>query len=85
MEILNTPTDIRVFPRTFDYFSTVWDVGCFYQDHASRRNAKLQKYINILKGKTEKCRKKTNVSNNHLSTVYLKSSEKIICAISEIQ
>ena len=29
-------------------FSTVWDVGWFYQDHASRVNAKLQKYINIL-------------------------------------
>ena len=28
--------------------STVWDVGWFYQDHASRVNAKLQKYINIL-------------------------------------
>ena len=45
-----------------------------------------KKYINILLGKTEKWRvKKINLSNNHLWTVYLKSSEKIIFAISEIQ
>ena len=35
--------------------------------------------------KPKSAEKKSNISQNHLSTAYLKSSEKIICAISEIQ
>ena len=31
-------------------FSTVWDVGWFYQDHASRVNAKLQKIYQYFVG-----------------------------------
>ena len=59
MEILNTRTDIRVFPRTFDYFSTMWDVGWFYQDHTSRVNAKLQKIYQYFVGKNRKRGRKT--------------------------
>ena len=67
-------------------FSTVWDVGWFYQDHASRRTAKLQKKISVFcKVKPKSGEKKSNISKNHLWTVYLKCSEKIKCAISEIQ
>ena len=67
-------------------FSTVWDTCWFYQDHASRRNAKLQKIYQYFVGQNRKVeRKNSNISKNHLSTVYLKSSEKIICSISEIQ
>ena len=31
-------------------FSRVWDAGCFFQDHASRRNAKLQKIYQYFVG-----------------------------------
>ena len=58
MEILNTQTDIKVFPRISDYFSTVWNTCWFVKDHASLRNAKLQKYINFLQGKTRKWKEK---------------------------
>ena len=42
-------------------------------------------YINVLHGKTEKWIEKSNISKNHLSTVYLESNKKINCATSEIQ
>ena len=48
----------------------------------------MQNYKNIsifCKVKPKSGEKKCNISKNHLSTVYLKSSEKINCAISEIQ
>ena len=80
IENLNIVTDIRVFPRTFDYFSTVW----FYVNHASPQNANLQKHINISKGKTEKWRK-SNLSKNHLSIAYLKNNTKINCVVIDIQ
>ena len=66
-------------------FSIVWVTGWFYQDHPSRRNAKTQNISIVCRVKPKSGEKKNNISKNHLSTVYLKSSEKIICAISEIQ
>ena len=39
-------------------FSTVWDAGWFYKEHASRRNAKLSNNINIFRVKTAEWREK---------------------------
>ena len=85
--IVSSPRCQRcVLSRNLRRFKAVtWHYLWFYQDHASRRYAKLQKYINIWKVKPKAGEKKRNMSTNHLPTVYLKSSEKINCAISGIQ
>ena len=76
---------LEFFHAHLTIFSTVWDTCWFYQDHASRRNAKLQKISIFCRVKPKSGEKKRNISKNHLSTVFLKSSEKIECAIKEIQ
>ena len=62
----------------------MWDAGWFYQDNASRVNAKPQKiYQYFVRLNRKVGRKNNNISKNHLSTVYLKSNEKIKCPTSE--
>ena len=68
--------------------STVWDTCWFYQDHASRRDAKLQKiyqYFVWLNRKVER-KKKQHFKESLIDwvTLYMKSSDKIKCAINEI-
>ena len=86
MEILNTRTDIRVFPRTFDYFQH--SVGCWLVLSRPCKPSKCKTTRNIsifCRVKPKSGEKNNNISKNQLSTVYLKTSDKIKCATSEIQ
>ena len=86
MEILNTQTDIRVFPRTSDYFQHSVGYLLVLSRPCKSKKCKTTKNISIFcRVKPKSGEKNSNISKNPLWTVYLKSSEKIKCAISEIQ
>ena len=48
MEILNARSDVRVFPRTSDYFSTVCIPASFIKTMQAEEMQNYKKYINIL-------------------------------------